>query len=91
MVKIKCGRYEYELKDGDCLLDNGACLQFIPKDNSILPFGEWHRETGVYVSKKEFQRIIALPNIIKKKSKEYPSSIYYVWKYPPTPKKEVRE
>jgi hypothetical protein len=79
-MKIKCGRYEYELKDGDYILDNGACYQFCPKDNSLLPWGTWHRVGAVGVSKKEFARITILPNIIKKKSKQYSFCTYYFWK-----------
>ena len=76
-MKIKCGRHEYELKDGDRLLDNGACLQFIPKDNSILPFKMWSRASTAIMSKKEFARIISMPNItlfIKEETLKY-----YIW------------
>jgi hypothetical protein len=36
MATIKIGRKEYEIKEGDFLLDNEACIQFCSGDNRTL-------------------------------------------------------
>jgi len=79
-MKIKCGRHEYELKIGDCMLDNGACYQFCPKDNSELPWGTWHQFSSVKISKKEFKRLIKLSNWEIRQSKQYSFCTYYYWR-----------
>lgn len=85
-MKIKCGRHEYELKEGDYILDNGACYQFIPKDNSLLPCGKWERLSSVRVSKKEFNRIIVHQNF-KIKIGSISKMKYYFWNENDHPKK----
>lgn len=77
-MTIKCGRHEYELENGDYIMDNGACLQYCPKDKTRRPM------KGCFsylprVSKKEFNRIKTLPNIIIQKSKRYSYITYYTW------------
>ena len=79
MMNIKCGRYTYQLREGDYILDNGACLRFTPKDNSELPFGEWHRATSVKVSKKEFNRLVLSTNWQIKMNTDRILT-YYIWK-----------
>jgi riboflavin synthase alpha subunit len=39
MKTIKIGRKTYEIKPGDYILDNGACLQFVAGDKRGLKFG----------------------------------------------------
>lgn len=57
-MKLFKGKKSYPIKKGDYLLDNGACCMFKPKDNSILPMGEWYRSNHLIISRKEFNRLI---------------------------------
>lgn len=76
---IKCGRFTYEIKKGDKLLDNGACLQFLPKDNSILPFRDWFTARSAKVSKKEFKRVTKEYNFRIYRDSSWDKLIYYVY------------
>mgnify|MGYP001151459046 CR=1 FL=1 len=72
--KIIKGKKEYPLKPNDTILFNGACWMFIPKDNSILPFGEWRRTSRLVISKKEGMRIL---NTYKYIQREVNGMMYY--------------
>jgi hypothetical protein len=73
---INKGKKQYPIKIGDKILDNGVIFMFIPKDNSILPFGEWYRKSSLTISKKEVKRIF---KIGKFKSYKVETLIYYVF------------
>lgn len=62
-MEVRKGKKVYPLFVGDMILDNGAVWMFIPKNNEILPFGDWHRCTREFISKLEAKRIL----------KEYPN------------------
>jgi riboflavin synthase alpha subunit len=51
MDSIKCGRKTYNLVDGDTIMDNGACLQFISRKSQ-----QGLKTVPPRVSKKEFQK-----------------------------------
>lgn len=76
-MKIKKGKKEYPVKAGDCILDNGACLQFVPKDNSILPWSDWERNTSIIISKKAFKEFIKDENVKLKIGKNYGHKYYF--------------
>jgi hypothetical protein len=82
-VKIKCGRHEYELKNGDYILDNEYCYQFIPKDNSLLPFDRYDKKTSVIVSRGEFKRLIKFTKWevkITGNKEDRTLLTYYIWR-----------
>lgn len=57
-LELKVGKKSYTIHAvTDYFLDNGACVMFFPKDNSVLPFREYRRDTNANVSKKEWKRL----------------------------------
>ncbi len=59
MNTIKCGRKEFELRDGDQIMDNGACLQLVTRT-----VGYGFNECSPIVSKAEFKKFKDLAGII---------------------------
>lgn len=55
---IKCGRQVFELKDGDTVMDNGACYQLITRDIGL----GWDRCTPS-VSKAAFKKFKENPKV----------------------------
>jgi hypothetical protein len=58
MAKIKCGRNEYELEDGDTVMDNGACVQLITRE-----VRKGWQTYSPRVSKAAFKAFKADPNV----------------------------
>lgn len=73
---IKSGRNNYTVKEGDRFFDNAACVQFMPIDNSKLPFGGYRTVTSVIIAKKEWARILRVSNF-RMASKIGGTSYYY--------------
>ncbi len=72
---IKSQRLEFELKNGDILMDNGACYQLLTRKT----YKGW-RTIYPEVSKKEFKKYISLPNVKEYKKHLYGKSVH-LYKY----------
>lgn len=48
LIRLKIGRYEYEITENDKLMDNGACVQFLTKRG---PRGKWGHKSLVLTKK----------------------------------------
>lgn len=75
MDKIKCGRHEFELQDGDTIMDNSACLQLTTR--KIRDGWSLH---SPMVSKKEFKRFCEMENTSIDEDHDYGKGII-LWIY----------
>lgn len=77
-MRIKLGRKEVTLQEGDYVIDNQACLQIITKSKEAKVWGDWSGSNPC-LSKKEFKRFLKECNYMIKKSKKHSFVIYYVY------------
>lgn len=63
---IKCGRVVYELKNGDTIMDNGACYQLITRSTNH----DWANVSPI-LSKKAFKEFINNLNVQLVKKHRY--------------------
>lgn len=68
--QIKCGRKVFELKDGDTVMDNGACYQLITRK-----IGNRIDSHSPLVSKKEFNKFIKNKNVSIKENHKYSKGV----------------
>jgi len=61
MDTIKCRREVFELRDGDTVMDNGACRQLITRE-----VGGWLSKHSPRVSNAEFARFKELSAVSRK-------------------------
>lgn len=69
MNKIKIGRKEYDINDGDYIMDNGACLQFIAGDGRCLRIDNWSFYSNIRFPKSKIKE---LPKHMQEKLKTRP-------------------
>ena len=72
---LKCRRIIYDLVDGDTVLDNGSCIQLTTR-RIIKGF----YTTVPIVSKKEFERYKAMPEV-NKVEPELPGNKMVFWRF----------
>lgn len=68
MERIKIGRFEYELREGDKFLLNGVSAQLMTQSKEK---SDWGRTPMPCLPKRRVKEIYELPNF-----KKYPSKIY---------------
>lgn len=80
-LTFKVRRKEYTVDLNDSFMDNGACIQFVPKDNNKLPFRKWHRES-VVLPNKVWKTLLAEGEFVEKTSERFGGCTvkYFVFK-----------
>lgn len=69
-MTIKIRNNEYTIKQGDYILDNGACIQLVAGDGRILRFDGYNAFRSVVLTKKA---IAQLPKRITEELKTNPA------------------
>lgn len=57
MKEIKIGRKTFEIKPGDYILDNGACLQFCSGDRRQLYYKNYNSFTHILIPPSTVKKI----------------------------------
>ena len=66
------------LSKEDLFIDNGACFQWIPKDNSPLPWEGWRQRTSLVVPKTKVKKL--MKELKEVQSDRYPTCKKYMIK-----------
>jgi len=74
---IKIGRFTYDIRKGDYILDNGACIQFITGDRRTLISSGFDRKTSLRIPKTTVKKIISPILDSLRKVEKQPSLTYY--------------
>ena len=78
MKEIKIGRGTYEVKKGDYILDNGACMMFHAGDNRVLHREKFNIYSYLVIPKSTIKKL-DFSSFTKKEETEY--GITYIYYY----------
>jgi hypothetical protein len=57
MTEFKVGRKTYKIENGDFILDNGSCFQFIKKNYAVMGYRGFDKITSIVLTKKVLSEI----------------------------------